>query len=59
MPSVVVWLGFRRRTNTDVQEQPLLQIRLDTYWVTSFYRPHLTTKLIPTMALGLLDHPLS
>ena len=51
---------YRRRTNTYAKEQPALQIRLDAYWVLhNFIRPHFTTKLIPAVALGVLDQPLS
>ena len=51
---------YRRRTNTYAKEQPALQIRLDAYWVLhNFIRPHFTTKLIPAVALGVLDGPLS
>ncbi len=51
---------YRRRTNTYAKEQPALQSRLDVYWVLhNFIRPHFTTKLIPAVALGVLDHPLS
>ncbi len=51
---------YRRRTNTYAKEQPALQIRLDAYWVLhNFIRPHFTTKLIPAVALGVLDQMLS
>ncbi len=51
---------YRRRTNTYAKEQPALQSRLDAYWVLyDFIRPHFTTKLIPAVALGVLDQSLS
>jgi len=51
---------YRRRTNTYAKEQPALQIRLDAYWVLhNFIRPHFTTRLIPAVALGVLDQSLS
>lgn len=51
---------YRRRTNTYAKEQPALQLRLDTYWVIhNFIRPHFTTKLIPAIALGVLEQPLA
>lgn len=34
--------------------------RLDAYWVLhNFIRPHFTTKQVPAVALGIVDHPLS
>ena len=51
---------FRRQTNTYAKEKPALQSRLDAYWVLhNFIRPHFTTRQIPAIALGILDHPLS
>jgi hypothetical protein len=51
---------YRRHTNTYAKEQPALQSRLDTYWVLhNFIRPHFTTKQVPAVALGIVDHPLS
>jgi hypothetical protein len=51
---------YRRKTNTYAKEQPALQRRLDAYWVLhNFVRPHFTTKQVPALALGMLDHPLS
>ena len=51
---------YRRRTNTYAKEQAVLQTRLDAYWVLhNFIRPHFTTKLIPAVASGILDQPLS
>jgi len=51
---------YRRKTNTYAKEQPALQRRLDAYWVLhNFIRPHFTTKQVPAVALGILDHPLS
>jgi len=51
---------YRRRTNTYAKKQPALQARLDAHWVLhNFIRPHFSTKLVPAVALGILDHPLS
>ena len=51
---------YRRQTNTYAKEQPALQGRLDAYWVLhNFIRPHFTTKQVPAVALGIVDHPLS
>jgi hypothetical protein len=51
---------YRRKSNTYAKEQPALQCRLDAYWVLhNFIRPHFTTKQVPAVALGVLDHPLS
>jgi hypothetical protein len=51
---------YRRQTNTYAKKQPALQGRLDAYWVLhNFIRPHFTTKQVPAVALGILDHPLS
>ena len=51
---------YRRKTNTYAKQQPALQTRLDAHWVLhNFIRPHFTTKQVPAVALGILDHPLS
>jgi hypothetical protein len=51
---------YRRKTNTYAKEKPALQKRLDAYWVLhNFIRPHFTTKQVPAVALGIVDHPLS
>lgn len=51
---------YRRQTNTYAKEQPALQNRLDAYWVIhNFVRPHFMTKLIPAVALGILEQPLT
>jgi hypothetical protein len=51
---------YRRKTNTYAKKQPALRTRLDAYWVLhNFIRPHFTTRQIPAMALGILNHPLS
>ena len=51
---------YRRRTNTYAKQQSALQHRLDAYWVLhNFIRPHFTTRLVPAVALDLIDHPLS
>lgn len=51
---------YRRKTNTYAKEKPALQKRLDAYSVLhNFIRPHFTTKQVPAVALGVVDHPLS
>jgi len=51
---------YRRKTNTYAKKKPALQKRLDAYWVLhNFIRPHFTTKQVPAVALGIVDHPLS
>lgn len=51
---------YRRRTNTYAKETATLQTRLDVHWVLhNFVRPHFTTKLVPALALGILDRPVS
>lgn len=51
---------YRRRTNTYAKTDESLQTRLDVQWVLhNFIRPHFTTKQVPAVALGILDHGLS
>ena len=51
---------FRRKTNTYAKEKAALQIRLDAYWVLhNFIRAQFTTRNVPAIALGILEHPLS
>jgi hypothetical protein len=51
---------YRRQTNTYAKDKTALQIRLDAYWVIhNFLRTHFTTKLVPAIALGVLDEPLT
>jgi len=47
---------YRRRTNTYAKQEETLQTRLDVHWILhNFVRPHFTTKLIPAVALGILE----
>ena len=51
---------FRRRTNTYAKVQPALQTRLDVYWIWhNFVNTHFTTKLVPAVALNILEHGFS
>ena len=51
---------YRRRTNTYAKQEDTLQIRLDVHWLLhNFVRPHFTTRLVPAVALGILDRGLS
>jgi hypothetical protein len=51
---------YRRKANTYAKAQPTLQTRLDVYWVLhNFIRPHFTTKQVPALAIGILEHPLA
>jgi hypothetical protein len=51
---------YRRRTNTYAKTDESLQTRLDVQWVLhNFIRPHFTTRQVPAVALGTLDHGLS
>jgi len=51
---------FRRRTNTYAKLQSALQTRLDLHWLWhNFINTHFTTKRIPAVALGILDHGFS
>jgi transposase-like protein len=52
--------AFRRRTNTYAKRQESLQRALDVHWVVhNFVRPHFTTRMVPAVALGILDRGLS
>jgi hypothetical protein len=49
--------AYRRRTNTYAKNQARLQERLDVYWIVhNFVRVHFTTRQVPAVALGILDH---
>lgn len=51
---------YRRRTNTYAKQEETLQTRLDVHWVLhNFVRPHFTTRLVPAVALGILESGLS
>lgn len=51
---------YRRKTNTYAKDQPSLQRRLDLYWLLhNFVCPHFTTKLVPAVAMGILEKGLS
>ena len=51
---------YRRRTNTYAKQEETLQTRLDVHWVLhNFVRPHFTTRLVPGVALGILEKGLS
>ena len=52
--------AYRRKTNTYAKNVPGLQRTLDLYWIVhNFVRPHFTTKLVPAVALGILEKGLS
>jgi len=49
--------AYRRRTNMYAKNTGRLQERLDVYWIVhNFVRVHFTTRQVPAVALGLLDH---
>jgi len=49
--------AYRRRTNMYAKKTGRLQERLDVYWmVHNFVRVHFTTRQVPAVALGILDH---
>lgn len=51
---------FRCDTNTYAKTTPSLQIRLDLHWrLHNFCRPHFTTKIVPAVALKILEVGLS
>ncbi len=51
---------YRRRTNTYAKQEQSLQTRLDVHWILhNFLYPHFTTKLVPAVALGILEEGLS
>src|SRR5215813_515023 len=48
---------YRRRTNMYAKQTGRLQERLDGYWIVHhFVRVHFTTRQVPAVALGMLDH---
>jgi hypothetical protein len=52
--------AYRRRTNTSAKTTGRLQERLDVYWlVQNFVRVHFTTRQVPAVALGVLEHGFS
>jgi hypothetical protein len=49
--------AYRRRTNMYAKHTGRLQERLDVYWIVhNFVRVHFTTRQVPAVALGILDH---
>ena len=49
--------AYRRRTNMYAKQTGRLQERLDVYWIVhNFVRVHFTTRQVPAVALGMLDH---
>jgi len=51
---------YRRRTNTYAKKTKKLQARLNVHWILhNFLRPHFTTRLVPAVALGILERGLS
>src|SRR6476660_8782736 len=49
--------AYRRRTNMYAKKTGRLQERLDVYWIVhNFVRVHFTTRQVPAVALGVLDH---
>jgi len=52
--------AFRRKTNTYAKNDEGLQRTLDISWVVhNFIRPHYTTKLVPAVALGIIEKGLT
>jgi len=52
--------AYRRRTNMYAKTTGRLQERLDVYWmVHNFVRVHFTTRRVPAVALGILEHGFS
>jgi len=48
-----------RRTNMYAKKTGRLQERLDVYWIVhNFVRVHFTTRQVPAVALGILEHGL-
>ena len=48
---------YRRQTNMYAKNTGRLQERLDVYWIVhNFVRVHFTTRQVPAVALGILDH---
>jgi hypothetical protein len=51
------WAAYRRRTNMYAKKTGRLQERLDVYWIVhNCVRVHFTTRQVPAVALGILDH---
>ena len=49
--------AYRRRTNMYAKKTGRLQERVDVYWIVHhFVRVHFTTRQVPAVALGILDH---
>src|SRR5262245_31510685 len=49
--------AYRRRTNMYAKNTGRLQERVDVYWIVhNFVRVHFTTRRVPAVALGILDH---
>jgi transposase-like protein len=52
--------AYRRRTNMYAKNTVRLQERLDVYWIVhNFVRMHFTTRQVPAVALGILEHGFS
>jgi transposase-like protein len=52
--------AYRRRTNMYAKNTVRLQERLDVYWIVhNFVRIHFTTRQVPAVALGILEHGFS
>jgi hypothetical protein len=52
--------AYRRRTNMSAKNTVRLQERLDVYWIVhNFVRIHFTTRQVPAVALGILEHGFS
>ena len=50
-------VAYRRRTNMYAKKTGRLQERLDVYWIVhNFVRVHFTTRQVPAVALGILEH---
>ncbi len=51
--------AYRRKTNTYAKTVPGLQRTLDINWIEhNFIRQHFTTKIVPAVALGILQEAL-
>jgi hypothetical protein len=49
--------AYRRRPDMYAKHTGRLQERVDVYWmVHTFVRGHFTTRQVPAVALGILDH---
>ena len=50
-------VAYRAVTNMYAKHTGRLQERLDVYWIVhNFVRVHFTTRQVPAVALGILDH---